>query len=383
MTYDHYTQRQLNSCLHCAKPSCARGCPLNNDISTFLQAVKVGNHDVATSVINHPFGAVCGSICHASSQCVGSCALNAKQNAVDVCKVEQQFFLQNPYVFTKTDNDLGGKRIAVVGGGVAGVTFACQAYKHGADVTIFEQDRLLSTLRLIPNFRLPSKAVDDIVSQVQKTCKVVQQKVDGDALSQLQRNFDVVLLATGQSVLRPLGVKGQQFATDYRRFLSGEIVGNNVVVVGGGNTACDCARLAKSKGCNVTVVYRRSKQEMPAFAEEVSLAQQEGVNFVFNVCPTQLTKDGETLTLTLAQTLSQDRGKLTVTSQTQNVQCSQVVSATGGNADLSLVGGSLQAQSNLQVGNNLFVAGDFCGGTLAVHAVRDALQISKYLLNEN
>lgn len=384
----HYAEKQTQNasleaskCLGCKVAKCVENCPISNQIPQILALVDAQKWSKASKLINHPFGEICGYVCPHDEQCRGNCVLKNKGNAVDFPLVERTIFAQHPFVWKAVDTKLKGTKVAVVGGGVAGITFASQMYQHGASITIFERDELLSTLNLIPAYRLPKASIERIVDNIPDDVCVMYQSVDSEKLQQLRSDFDIVYVATGATVNYTLGVDGEQFATTSNDCLMGKVSGN-VVVVGGGNTAIDCATYAKSLGCNVTVAYRRREEDMPAFKAEIAHAKQVGVNFVFNVAPTKLEKSNTNLTLTVAQTVSNGRSSLKITDKLSTIQCDHVVCAVGGACDKTLFGGQKpQPNENYQIDDKTFVGGDAIGGGLVVKAVQHALACAQYILS--
>ena len=165
--------QHINNCLHCKNPQCVKGCPVKFDIPSFLQQAKQGDFDAAVKTVGHLFGEVCGYIC----------ILSKKGKGVDVGLVEILAFGKAKIQIEHCDDALSHLNIAVVGGGVSGITFAQLCYMNGAKVTVYERHRLLHTLRSIPTFRLPSQAADRVEKEVlQSGIHVVQCNVDGEML---------------------------------------------------------------------------------------------------------------------------------------------------------------------------------------------------------
>ena len=372
---------EASKCLGCKNALCQAHCPIGNQIAKITALVKSNKFAKAMEQIGHPFGEICGYVCPHDEQCFGNCVLNAKKNAVDFPQIERTIFVQNPFKWKVIGSKMSGQKVAIVGGGVAGITFASQMYRQGASVTIFEKDTLLSTLKLIPSLRLPTEAIQRIIQHVPQEIAVINQQIDQTKLVELQRDFDIVYVATGATINYTLGVDGEELATTSNHCLMGKVSGK-VVVVGGGNTAIDCATKAKSLGCNVTIAYRRSEQDMPAFKAEIAHAKQAGVNFLFNVAPTKLEQSGANLTLTLAKTISQGRGALQITDELIALGCDHVVCAVGATCDKSLFGGAKpQPTENNLLSNTTFVGGDVIGGGLVVKAVKHALDTAQYILS--
>ena len=364
-------------CLGCRVAHCKSACPVGNDIPAFLQCVASSEYGKAVDLIGHPFGEICGYVCPHDIHCHGGCVLSKKGQAVQMGAVERVVFAQHPYKVERKSDILHNVKVAVVGGGVAGLTFGSKMYEQGADVTVYERDELLSTLKLIPDFRLPREAIQRIERAIEGKFTVAKQTVTSRDLSLLQLDYDIVYVATGACKLYGLGVEGQELATPYDIFLKDKAHCGDVVVVGGGNTAMDCARLAKRNGCNVTVAYRRTRADMPAFTKEIDEAQHEGVGFVYNVAPVKLQLSNGRLLLSLAKTVSEGRGKLTLTDEVTQIACDTVVSALGSGFDSSIFEG-------IQVGDdvkhpllNVYAGGDAVGGQFVARAVADAMNATK------
>ncbi len=368
---------KFKSCLGCAKPSCASACPINNDIPQFLQYVNGGDYASAVQILGHPFGEICGYVCPHERQCQGGCVLNKRGAPVLISEAEILAFSVSPYKLERFGNLLSGMSVAVVGGGVCGITFAVKMYEQGADVTVYEKDKLLSTLRLIPSFRLPIKAVERVERAVNGKINVVNKLVNAVTMQKLRRNYDVVLVASGASLNYGLGVIGEELATDYKDCLLGKYSGNNVVIIGGGNSAMDCARYVVSRGGNATVAYRRTVQDMPAFSKEIEQAQRENVKFCCNAAPVKLEKSNGKLLLTLAKTVSEGRGKLVITDETTAIECDCVVSAVGSKFDGELLGGT----DNSEQYDNVYIGGDAAGGKLVAEAVADGIRLAQTIID--
>lgn len=375
MCDNNFIASESARCLGCAKPSCRNGCPIHNDIPSFIRAVQNGDYSGAVDIVGHPFGEICGYVCPRELHCTAHCVLSAKGAPVQTGELERNVFAIQPYCVQRRGNLLHGKNIAVVGGGVSGITFAVKAYEQGADVTVYERDGLLSTLQLIPNFRLPRVALNRVLDGIQGKFNVIYRNVDGDTLPKLLQQYCAVYLATGQTRIRTLGVSGEQFALPHNKFLtdSGGISGS-VAVIGGGNTAIDCARTALKRGCKATVVYRRQRADMPAFDSEINAALGEGAEFCFNVAPVNIVCDGGGLALTVCRTVSDGRGSLTLTDQTYVMHCDTVVAALGGSFDAEIYSQLTLGDDKYHPVGNLYAGGDATGGSLVADAVRDALR---------
>ncbi len=364
-------------CLQCKNPGCSAACPLGNDIPTIVRLVREGKFAMAVQVVGHPFGGVCGYVCPHENQCQGGCVLAKRGQAVPTGEAEAIAFTNSPYVVARRDDKLAGRRVAVVGGGVSGITFAVKCYESGADVTVYESNMLLSTLYGIPEFRLPHRLLDDIVRSVEQSDIRVEHKYVCQAdIAAMQNDNDIVYLAVGRTVCRALGVTGEEYATTADKFLHEAMLPRDVIVVGGGNTAMDCARLNARLGGKTMIAYRRAMADMPCYAKEVQAAADDGVMFETNLAPVMVDKQADgRLSVTFARTNSEGRGRLSVTDELHTFSCDCLVVAAG-----NMLDGNVYAQDKTvpvdncgNVDGNLYAGGDCAGGSLVVEAVKSAI----------
>lgn len=364
-------------CLQCKNPGCSAACPIGNDIPTIVRLVREGKFAMAVQVVGHPFGGVCGYVCPHEIQCQGGCVLAKRGQAVPTGEAEATAFTNSPYVVSRRDDKLAGRRVAVVGGGVSGITFAVKCYESGADVTVYESNMLLSTLYGIPEFRLPHRLLDDIVRSVEQSDIRVEHKYVCQAdIAAMQNDNDIVYLAVGRTVCRALGVTGEEYATTADKFLHEAMLPRDVIVVGGGNTAMDCARLNARLGGKTMIAYRRAMADMPCYAKEVQAAADDGVMFETNLAPVMVDKQADgRLSVTFARTNSEGRGRLSVTDELHTFSCDCLVVAAG-----NMLDGNVYAQDKTvpvdncgNVDGNLYAGGDCAGGSLVVEAVKAAI----------
>ena len=319
-----YSHDQANAeaerCLHCKKPKCMEGCPVGVDIPEFIQALRSGEISKAVLALKlkNSLPGICGRVCPQEVQCEERCVLSKKGAPVAIGRLER-------YV---ADWDLSqekcarcemaaptGKKVAVVGSGPAGLTCAADLARMGHEVTILEalHDAGGVLIYGIPEFRLPKSIVKSEVEYI----KSLGVKLDLDAVvgrqiqikELLKEGFDAVFLGIGAGAPRFLNVPGENLSGIYSaneyltrvnlmkayRFPEYDTPiqkGKKVAVVGGGNVTMDAARCALRLGAEeVHVVYRRSRQEMPARAEEIDNAMEEGVIFDLLTNPTRFIGD--------------------------------------------------------------------------------------------
>ncbi len=288
----------------CIAP-CVKTCPANIDIQSYLRQVANGNIQAALRVIKdrNPFPVVCGRVC--PHPCEAQCRRNLVDSPVAINYVKRfaaDWDMASGQPWIPRKNPSTGKKIAVVGAGPSGLAAAYYSVINGHDVTVFErQPQPGGMMRYgIPEYRLPKSTLDQEIGIMQKLgVKIMTGKSLGTHinLQDLHRDFDAVYLAIGSWRATPMQIEGENLPGVWLgiQYLEQEIKGTNiqlgdqVVVIGGGNTAIDCARTAIRKGVkSVKLVYRRTKEEMPAEPYEVEEALREGVEMIFLVAPTKI-----------------------------------------------------------------------------------------------
>jgi glutamate synthase (NADPH/NADH) small chain len=300
---------EAQRCLQCKKPGCRQGCPINNDIPAFIALVGEGKFEEAYWKVRETSSlpAICSRVCPHENQCEGSCVRAKKGKPVAIGLIER--FMSDWMVHHQKKINVAcalpkGKKVALVGSGPAGMTAAYHLAHAGYECTIYESLPVIGGMLKvgIPPFRLPRHILNAEFAAL-KDCgvQIIHDVVIGKdiTLEQLrtERGFDAVFVGVGAHTSRKLGVEGEEMAgvlhgIDYlREVLSGNKVdvGQNVVVVGGGNVAIDCARVALREGSkNVFILYRRTIEEMPASSEEIHHLQQEGVKIEFLAAPVKI-----------------------------------------------------------------------------------------------
>ena len=289
----------------CVAP-CVQTCPANIDIQTYLQHVSDGNFEAAIRVIKdrNPFPSACGRVC--PHPCEDECRRNLADEPVAINSVKRfaaDWDMSREKPWRPRLGEASGKRVAVIGAGPSGLAAANYLAIAGHGVTVFEnQPEPGGMMRYgIPEYRLPKATLDKEIDLIESLgVTIVCNKALGThiLLEDLKRDFDAVYLAIGSWRATPLGIDGDNtdgvvLGIDYLRHVTkgndGEI-GDNVIVIGGGNTAIDCARAALRRGAkSVKLVYRRTQDEMPAQAIEVHEALREGIEMVFLAAPQQIT----------------------------------------------------------------------------------------------
>ncbi len=319
--YDENTAvEEARRCVRCKTRPCVTGCPVGIDIPAFVGLVAEGKFEEAYEVIRaaSSLPAVCGRVCAQETQCEGKCTRGIKGEPVAIGRLERfvaDRHMQNASASAAAPA-VGGRKVAVVGSGPAGLACAGDLAKLGYDVTVFEALHLAGGVLMygIPEFRLPKEIVRREIAGLEALgVKFVTNAVIGQAflLEELfeEEGFEAVFLGTGAGLPRFMNIPGEnakgvfsanEFLTRINLMKAYEpdaetpvFRAARTVVVGGGNVAMDAARCARRLGSEVTVVYRRSEAELPARREEVLHAKEEGIGFAFLTNPVEIVCDGE------------------------------------------------------------------------------------------
>ena len=307
-------------CIKCKKPLCIDGCPVGINIPGFIEKIAEGDFAAGVAILkkDNILPAICGRVCPQEEQCEKVCTVGKKNEPVAIGRLERflaDWEREKGKVEPLVPGEPTGKKVAIVGGGPAGLTAAADLVRSGHKVTIFEALHKPGGVLVygIPEFRLPKRIVELEVLELQKagvdlkTSVVIGQTY---TMEELDEMFDAIFVATGAGLPYFMNVAGENLngvysANEYltRVNLMKAYAPNadtpvakskNVAVVGGGNVAMDGARTAKRLGAeNVYLVYRRTRKEMPARVEEVEHAEEEGIQFMFLHNPIRYEGDAE------------------------------------------------------------------------------------------
>lgn len=313
---------EASRCLNCKKPRCVESCPVHIDIPGFIHRLHEGDIAGAASVIStdSSLPSVCGRVCPQESQCEGSCVLGVKFEPVAIGKLERfvgDWAIANSECLPKPEIKPNGKKVAVIGSGPAGLACASDLARLGYKVKIFEALHAVGGVLMygIPEFRLPKqRIVEKEVEAVKRlgveieTDVIVGRTVTVDSLLG-EEGYDAVFVGSGAGLPRFMGIEGENLNGVFsaNEFLTRAnlmhgyddaydtpiYIGERTVVVGGGNVAMDAVRTAKRLGADAVIVYRRSEAELPARAEEVHHAKEEGIDFRMLTNPVRIIGDAD------------------------------------------------------------------------------------------
>jgi glutamate synthase (NADPH/NADH) small chain len=303
---------EAGRCLDCKKPECVFNCPVEIDIPGFIRCIAERRFDVGIRILKDKncLPAICGRVCPQEEQCEATCVLLKKGGQIAIGRLErfladweaEQGELEIPKIPATT-----GRKIAVIGGGPAGLTVAGDLIKLGHQVTIFEALHKMGGVLIygIPEFRLPKAIVSREVDYLKKLgLKIITDFVVGKTrtVDSLLEEFDAVFIGSGAGLPWFMNIPGENLngvysANEYLtrmnlmkgfqfpQFPTPIKNHRRVAVIGGGNVAMDCARTALRLGAESRIIYRRSRQELPARLEEIENAEEEGIIFDFLTLP--------------------------------------------------------------------------------------------------
>ena len=424
---------EAKRCLDCPKPTCMEGCPVSINIPSFIKNIERGQFLAAAKVLKNTSAlpAVCGRVCPQEKQCESKCVhLKMNEPAVAIGYLERfaaDYERQSGNISVPECDPANGIKIAVVGSGPAGLSFAGDMAKKGFSVTVFEAlHEIGGVLKYgIPEFRLPNAIVDVEIENLQKMgVKFITDCIVGKTISVKdleQQGFKGIFVGSGAGLPNFMNIPGENALNIMSSNESLTRVnlmdaanphtdtpinlGKKVVVVGGGNTAMDSCRTAKRLGAEVTLVYRRSEAEMPARLEEVKHAKEEGINFMTLHNPKEYEADEKGAVkavvldvMQLGEPDASGRRRPETTGKTITLECDQVIVAVGVSPNplvpQSIEGLELGRKNTIAVNDEMqssigqiYAGGDIVrGGATVILAMGDgrkaALNMSQKLLEK-
>ncbi len=406
MVEESFVRSESARCLQCYDAPCASACPAGITIPRFIRMLQSGNYQGAAEVVRscNPLVSICSAVCPTEELCHKNCTRGKLDNAINIRELHD-FASKNddgkPIRFESN------KRVAIVGAGPCGLACAFELRKLGIMATVFDEEGeggVPSTQ--LPKARLDERRLKEDLGFLRKFgVKVQKKKVKTDELESLKKEYGAVFLAVGAQVSRKLGIPGEEARGCYpaSEFLKGakdgEIthkgIGDDVVIIGGGNVALDAACVARSLGsARVTVAYRRSRNEMPAWKAELEDAIERGVEFAFQRAPVKLVVNCGKVTGIVLQKMelkgkdSSGRPKpVPIVGSDYEMSATAVISAIGQEAPswpVKMEGGKIVVSDFKTSIEGIFAGGDAINGGMTIsQAVGDgrvaAQIIAQYL----
>ena len=410
--------KEAEYCLNCLKKPCHKGCPLNNDIPLFISKIKEDNYLEAYNILTNTtvLPSICGRICSHDTQCQSNCIRSIKGPSVRIGELESfigDIALKNNYSIPKFNKLKKSYKIAIIGSGPSSLTCAAFLARYNNQVTIYEKYNKLGGLLSfgIPDFRLPSNIVDETISQILSLGIKVKYNMElgkNISLSFLQKNYDAIYLGLGSNISNNMSIPNENINGVNN---ANELLEKNnhpdyqdkyIIINGGGNVAMDIARTVKRLGAKkVTIVYRRSKEEMPVSKKELEDTINEGIDFIFQTKIIKIIGNNKIAGVECLKTKQKNTNRhlvpLEIKDSNHIIKCDYLIKAIGSHPNYELLQKlKLKTNNNYLLVNennqtsipNIFAGGDLIGTKKTVaHAARSgrdaAMNIIKYLEEYN
>lgn len=351
---------EADRCLFCKKPRCKENCPISTPIPEIISLYKEGNLDEAGKMLfeNNPLSVVCALVCPHEDQCKGNCIRGIKGEPIRFHDMEyeiSQRYLDN----LKVENvDKNKDRIAVVGGGPAGITVAFILAQKGYKVTIFDaHEKIGGVLRYgIPEYRLSNSIIDTMEEKlIELGVRIRPNTLIGPVISidRLKEDgYKAIFIGTGVWNPKTLNIKGEtlgnvHYAIDYLKSPSTYRLGRKVVVIGAGNVAMDAARVAKRNGADVTIVYRKGFDDMPATKQEIKEAKEDQVKFDLFKAPLEITEQG--IKVACTENVVGEDGRVStkiLEGKEEFIECDSVIIAVSQSPKSNIVSNTTELDTN-------------------------------------
>lgn len=389
---------EARRCLHCKKPMCREGCPISTNIPEVIELFRTGHKEEAGATLykNNPLSVICSLVCDHDKQCEGHCVLGRKGAPVHFSSIEN--YISDSYLdhLRQEMQPKTGQRVAIIGSGPAGITISVLLAQRGYQVTIFEsREKIGGVLRYgIPEFRLPKSILDRYQKQLtQIGIQIRPNTAIGRTLTvdDLQRDgYEAIFIGTGVWKPKSMGIPGESlgnvnYAIDYLVNPDVYELGDDLVVIGAGNSAMDVARTALRKGVRRVSVFCR-RYQTAASVREVDYAKADGVEFFYGMRPTRIVDEG----VYYKKVEMDEDGNITSTSEEQFFPCSSVIIAISQGAQNRIV----STTTGLEMSNHGLLAtnehgettreGIFASGdvVLGARTVVEAVKYSKQVADE-
>lgn len=385
-------RKKAQYCLNCKTKPCQTGCPLENDIPAFIQELKNENYKEAYNILckTTVLQPICGRICPHKSQCEGNCTRKYKGDSVSIGELEAyvgDIAIKEGFPIYKFTEEKKDKKIAIVGGGPAGISASAMLARNGYEVVVYEKyNKLGGILRHgIPNFRLSEEVLDKTIEKILELgIQVKYNKELGKdyKLEDLRKKYDAIYLSFGANISSKMGIEGEELQgvyggnelLEYKNYP--DFTNKKVAVIGGGNVAMDVSRTVKRMGAKeINIIYRRAEEQMPSEVKEIEDAKKEGVQFLFQtnivrVIGEETVRKIECIKTKLVQKEGDSRlSPVNIEGSNYFMDMDYVIMAIGANVEQKIVnelGVELTSRGYVKIDENYMTSldGVFAGGDL-------------------
>lgn len=405
---DNEAHIEASRCLFCYDAPCIAACPTSIDIPLFIRQIMSGNikGSAKTILSKNILGKSCGDVCPTKVLCEGSCVyLNLNQKPIEIGRLQAyatEYAIKNNIQFF-TKGKTTGKKVAVIGGGPAGLSCAHKLTEFGHEVTVFEANKTAGGLNMygVAPYKFSNEDAKKEVDYVSKIGFKIKtnHKIKQEDIPKLEKEFDAIFIGIGLGKTKKLGITGEnlkniygavEFISNLREKEQNIEIGQKVIVIGAGNTAIDAAVESAKLGADVTMIYRRSEKEQSAYYFEVEFAKKNGVKFMYLTSPIEfIGKETIEAIKCIKNTLRDKDSKNSKKPEIEQIKdsefvisCDMAIIATGQEKqteflnsikNLKLENGKISVNESFQTSNPKYFAGGDAinGGKEVVNAVAD------------